>query len=133
MLLNNMLVSKQENVQNQKGFKNDSKRPWAALQLQMLYYHRLNDIKAAGTNFKRGIMNEDGKFREENQDIKKGGGEEYQAVENFIHPCYNFRTKEGEHGVEDVIASTCCPISILISWINYTLLIDIILLIIERW
>ena len=78
----------------------------------MLYYHLLNDIKAIGTNFKRGIMNEGG---EKNQDIKKGGGEEYQAVENFIHPCYNFRTKEGEHGVEDVISSTCCPISILIS------------------
>ena len=38
-------------------------------------------------NIKWGSGADDGYFGEENQDIKKWGGEEYQVVGNYIHPC----------------------------------------------
>ena len=46
----------------------------------------VDNIKAVVKNIKLERGEADGPFREENQDIRKWGGEEYQVMGNFNNP-----------------------------------------------
>ena len=50
-------------------------------------FHLPCDIEAVGKNIKWESRDGGRKYREGNIDTKKRGGEEYQVVGNFLHPC----------------------------------------------
>ena len=72
-------------------------------------YHLPHNIGAIGKN----NGDEDGNFEEENKDLKYGGGEEYQVVGNFIHPCLVRKGNQGHPVRRGPLGPVTLPRSII--------------------